>query len=233
MHMIDYRKYTREQISKVIRYEPNHGRLYRIMPSGTEKDITDNNADAIKVMDCLCQKNYLCHLLHTGEWPVGTCSHLNKDKRDYRWINLRFGNSAKYRLSIYAVRDMLEYSPKKGTLKWRVHNHRAVAGSNAGYPRKDGTIVVSICGHQYTASSLIIFMECGLLPKKVSYRDGDRTNLRRDNLYVPVSRIKRKDLQALNADLFEALEECRPILAHKIWHKYYSGEYHNGKDNNV
>lgn len=219
-----------EQINASFKYDPVKGRIYRIRRDNTLKDVTHIEGRQIAVFERVVQKSHLVHLLKTGEWPEVSCRFLDSNASNLKWENLRFGKAVKSDLDVEAVRRLLVYNPIKGTLKWRGNNHRKKAGDPAGYLAKSGKIVVSVFGHQYSAGTLILFMETGTLPDKCSHVDRDGTNLKRNNLFIPKMRpeykiilLQRENerLQCLANALTRELEQHDGQAAFKILSEYH------------
>lgn len=101
----DKHRLTQEQLMTMVRYEPETGLMYRIravIPK-TGRVVTinklvngSNNRGYFWIN--IERKMYLVHrlvfLYMTGNHPVGEVDHINGDRKDNRWVNLRDSNAA-------------------------------------------------------------------------------------------------------------------------------------------
>jgi len=99
---INYDKHqlTQEQLWRVVRYEPETGKMFRILKtfpkSGKEYECNDevvgSNNRGYKWLK-LGKYMYLVHRLAflwmTGKHPRVEVDHINGDRNDNRWVNLR------------------------------------------------------------------------------------------------------------------------------------------------
>jgi hypothetical protein len=89
------------------------------------------------------------------------------------------------KLSYARVRELLDYNPLTGKLRWRVNRLsgngkvQARAGSIAGHRHSDGYIRVRIDGVLYKAHHIIWLLQTGRYPSlEIDHRDGDGFNNR-------------------------------------------------------
>ena len=79
------------------------------------------------------------------------------------------------------VKEWFTY--KDGKLFWaKSPKYDILIGSEAGYTRSDGYIVVGFKGRTYLLHRVIFLMFNGYLPELVDHRDQDHTNNRKENL---------------------------------------------------
>lgn len=91
---------------------------------------------------------------------------------------------AKIELTAKRLNELLSYNQRTGLLTWQTDRGRlAKKGDEAGSVHSNGTVVVGIDGILWTAGQIIWCMVKGHWPdSKIRYRDGDRQNLRWNNL---------------------------------------------------
>jgi hypothetical protein len=83
------------------------------------------------------------------------------------------------------VHEYLDYCETTGELTWKKNRKgkASFAGSKAGYYHQaSGNVYITFMGVRFIASHIIFLHQTGKLPHRHSYIDGDRTNLRFDNL---------------------------------------------------
>lgn len=100
---------TAEQVRELLRYEPDTGKLYwrerarQLFPCNwswkvwnkkfSGKEALKGNHNAGYLHGAIFNKKNLAHrviwLIQTGDWPQYDIDHLNGDKKDNRWTNLR------------------------------------------------------------------------------------------------------------------------------------------------
>ena len=86
---------TQSRLRELLHYEPETGDFYRISaPSGC--NIGDKAGTVGKSGYCRIIVDYrkyqahrLAYLYMTGEWPPHEIDHINRDRNDNRWCNLR------------------------------------------------------------------------------------------------------------------------------------------------
>lgn len=97
-------------------------------------------------------------------------------------------------LTAARLRELLDYDPANGQLRWRVNRKRAQAGAIAGTARQDGYRYIGIDGSHYSAHRLAWLHIHGSWPRnQIDHMDGDRANNRLANL-----RDVERDINAQN-----------------------------------
>jgi len=84
---------NRERLGELLRYEPDTGQFYWLaaagrVSTGHEAGCLDDTV-LIRIDKRLYRGHYLAVLYMTGEWPSSRPVHINGDKSDNRWENLR------------------------------------------------------------------------------------------------------------------------------------------------
>lgn len=84
---------TPEFLWSFLRYDPATGIFTRKQKDGTWRPTGGiHRATGYRVIG-INHRPYLAHrltfLYETGEWPVGTVDHINGDRADNRWLNMR------------------------------------------------------------------------------------------------------------------------------------------------
>ena len=86
-------------------------------------------------------------------------------------------------IDVALVRQLLDYNPETGALRWKVSRGRVKAGSIAGcYNTELGYVLIGINGRLYRAHRLAFAIMTGEVPHEVDHRDGDAANNRWLNL---------------------------------------------------
>ena len=82
------------------------------------------------------------------------------------------------------ARDVLAYDPISGALTWKVAlSNRTRVGQDAGSPRKDGRVCVSVDGRRYRKARVCWLIYYGRWPNgEVDHRDCNPSNDSIDNL---------------------------------------------------
>lgn len=87
------------------------------------------------------------------------------------------------RLSHASLKQLLNYDGRTGKFTWRTTRNHMIKGKEAGSLRRDGSVVVTIAGHGYSANRLAWFYATGKWPEgQLTYRDNNPGNLRLQNL---------------------------------------------------
>jgi hypothetical protein len=86
---------TVEQLKAFLHYDPETGVFTRLVDGGKFKagevagGIQNTGYVAISVYQSPCLAHRLAHLYMTGSWPMGSIDHINGNRSDNRWSNLR------------------------------------------------------------------------------------------------------------------------------------------------
>lgn len=80
------------------------------------------------------------------------------------------------------LHEAFNYDPDTGKLTWRIKKPHVKVGDIAGNTR---TRYITINGYQIKPSRVIWYYTHGYLPKSIDHLNGNRTDLRLDNLYDP------------------------------------------------
>lgn len=81
---------TAEMLYQIFSYDPETGKLTRKNGEGTHhKPITDDSYEMRSVGRVQLPAHRIIWCMMTGSWPVYFVDHINNDKRDNRWANLR------------------------------------------------------------------------------------------------------------------------------------------------
>jgi hypothetical protein len=121
---------TQEQLKELLHYDASTGvfrwRHFR-RPSIKAGDVAGNRQAKGYVQIMINQKNYLAHrlawLYMTGAWPKDQIDHINHDKSDNSWINLREANDSENQQNKPAERSigssgLLGVTWSKASRKW-------------------------------------------------------------------------------------------------------------------
>jgi hypothetical protein len=92
-------KLTQARLKQLLHYSPDTGEFIRLVPTvGKVGDKAGSLASDGYVYLCVDNKRYLAHRLAflwvTGQWPVEFVDHVNQDRSDNRWVNLREATNA-------------------------------------------------------------------------------------------------------------------------------------------
>lgn len=116
----------------------------------------------------------------TGAWPDGELEHINENKIDCRWSNIRVrDNSKKKELTAKILREMFNYDPVTGFFTKLTKHKRWAAGRGIGsvtgeqYKR----IKINVCGKQQMAHRMAWLHYYGEWPSMdIDHIDGDACN---------------------------------------------------------
>lgn len=77
---------------EIIKYEPENGTFERLKRTSSNAAIGGINKHGYRVIS-VCGKPFYAHrlawLYMTGDWPKGQIDHINGNRSDNRWCNLR------------------------------------------------------------------------------------------------------------------------------------------------
>lgn len=114
-------------------------------------------------------------------------------------------------LTAARLRELLDYDPADGQLRWRVNRKRARAGALAGTARQDGYQAIGIDGAHYSAHRLAWLHVHGSWPRhQIDHVDGDRSNNRLANL-----RDVEHDINAQNQRSARSISRSGMLGAHR------------------
>ena len=113
------------ELQALLRYEPDTGMIYRLKRTG----VTGPKPDMTKPVGSQCAKGYLVFdirgrqyklhrlawALHTGQWPSLLIDHINGNRSDNRWINMREASYAQNTHNSDRIREGKGYSKRKDT----------------------------------------------------------------------------------------------------------------------
>ena len=88
---------TQQELKEIVSYDPETGEMYWLIRSNGRVPAGSRVGSMSTTIGYMCfgyqKKNYLNHraafLLMTGAWPVDQLDHINGDRLDNRWCNLR------------------------------------------------------------------------------------------------------------------------------------------------
>ena len=147
--------------------------------------------------------------------------------------------NARNDLTAEYVRDILDYDPETGKLRWKVTlSKRAVAGKIAGSIRPDKRVTLGIKGHDYRAHRLINKPVTGEWPKfEIDHEDLDPSNNRWNNLRLATSSQNQahRPLQQNNTTGYKGvcyIRKKNKFVANIKWRRrqYYLGLYPTAED---
>lgn len=108
----------------------------------------------------------------------------------------------KVQLTQERVRELLDYNPRTGDLKWRVSRGNPVkAGDKAGSLMRDGHLEISIDGHRCLVHRVIWLHVYGRWPNGyIDHIDGNPSNNRIENLRDVRRQINQQNQRRARAD---------------------------------
>lgn len=86
---------TAERLRSLVRYEPDTGNFYWIVARGPKHpgdiagSVTTQGYNQLAIDRCSLRSNRMAFLYMNGVMPSGIIDHINGDRRDDRWANLR------------------------------------------------------------------------------------------------------------------------------------------------
>lgn len=86
------------------------------------------------------------------------------------------------RLTQARLKALLHYDPETGVWTWRSDQGRGRQGERAGRPSERGHRVISIDNKLYKECQLAWLYSHGILPSRMAFADGDKSNCRLANL---------------------------------------------------
>ena len=120
-------------------------------------------------------------------------------------------------VTVERLRELFEYDPVSGLLKWRVNRQRVKAGQEAGVLMRSGHVRVKIEGRSYMAHRLVWMLWYGVEPPAlIDHRDGDPTNNRIANLR-PATKAQNGQNRpdATGVSLHQATGKWRAYITHR------------------
>ena len=111
---------TYETVADLYRYAPDTGELFRKLDDGDSLVTTKHSGGYLQVsiLGTTIPAHRIAWMLQTGKWPSGVIDHINRNKMDNRWENLRDTDRRTNALNS----DYWEgYKPTAKLPKWRKH----------------------------------------------------------------------------------------------------------------
>jgi len=107
----------------------------------------------------------------TGGAPLSRVEHINGDRYDLRWTNLREGLATPGVLTQSELQSLIGYDPEEGSVTWE--DGRLVGSFNT----RSGLEYVSVHGKRYELCDLVWLYVYGELPvTTIIFKDGDALN---------------------------------------------------------
>ena len=130
---------TVEYARKLFGYDPATGDLLHYARAHVAEGTKAGSVNKVGyVIVKVHQKSYVAHriiwLIVTGQWPEAEIDHINNNKADNRWINLRPATHSQNKANSNALRQGLKgaYKPK-GMTKWRAIIRVSGRNKHLGY----------------------------------------------------------------------------------------------------
>lgn len=136
----DSMKPTQQILMEHLKYDPETGIFTRVRKTGTS-EVGDHAGYVhptrgyvmISILNVKYPAHRLAHLYMTGNWPPEQIDHINRNRSDNRWCNLRPASPAENRINRVTDRTKNSISGLRG-VKWHRHIKRWAATIH-----KDGT----------------------------------------------------------------------------------------------
>jgi len=96
----DKEKITPEQVASMFRYDGETGQIFRIASKRPDtigpvpRIVSTGGYLVVYAFGSLVRAHRLAFVLMTGEWPEQDIDHINRDRTDNRWSNLRAATRA-------------------------------------------------------------------------------------------------------------------------------------------
>jgi len=156
---------TQKELMNVLRFNPLTGHFTKLLANGEEKivgRINKNGYREIKIAAKVYRAEKLIFIYLTGESPnLNNLEHINEDKDDNRWQNLRIKIAPKI-LTQEVLKEYVEYNPETGIFVWKKKLNATQLMGEAGHKRK--YVSISIFGKSYKAHQLAFLYMNGSLP---------------------------------------------------------------------
>lgn len=135
---------TAEQARELFVYEPETGRLSWRSGARAGKEAGSLYANGYRVVRIgnreRCTAGRLIWLIQTGEWPGAEIDHINRDRSDNRWSNLRDvpskANAANRGMRAGNASGVQGVSWHKTRRRWYAHIRQDGAQKSLGYFEK-------------------------------------------------------------------------------------------------
>ncbi len=192
---------TQDELRRLLNYDPDTG-LFK-WKIETCKKVKIGNIAGCETMNSVVitinGKGYYAHILAylymKGYYPKNNIKHIDKDKFNNEWNNIREYLKNTKPLTQEELQKKLEYNPDTGIFKWIIGNNINTKPSDiAGCKDFQDYIVININYKQYKAHRLAwLYME-GEFPKHpICHKDKNCSNNRWENLQEKVFKIRGSD----------------------------------------
>lgn len=181
---------THARLRELLHYDPRGGVFTRLVavprcPVGSIAGRVNRDGYLTVKID---NRNHLCHrlawLYMTGEWPKKFITHLNQDRSDNRFENL--GEAQTYDkkdITSDEARQMFDYNPHTGSLKWKNKRSGVSSDREAGCFEQDGYRQIRVNGASIRAHRLVWLIVTGDWPSKhIDHINGIKSDNRFANL---------------------------------------------------